>query len=91
MENIGKYWKIEGFPILLLKTIKKPSIFQLFCIFQGSGWSEGGGDRPKTLENWKIQWFYWKILENIGKYWKIEGFPILLLKTIKKPLIFQLF
>ena len=43
LENIWKYWKIKGFPILLLKTIKKPSIFQLFWDFQGSGRSEGMG------------------------------------------------
>ena len=43
LENYGKFWKIEGFPILLLKTIKKPSIFQLFWDFQGSGLSEGMG------------------------------------------------
>ena len=65
LENYRKFWKIKGFPIRLLKTIKKPSIFQLFSDFQGSGRSEGGVDRPKTLENLKIQWFYWKILENI--------------------------
>ena len=35
-ENIGKYWKIEGFPIVLMKNIgKKHNVFDGF----GLGWA----------------------------------------------------
>ena len=58
-------------------------------------WGVRAGRREGWIDqkHWKIEnsILFWKILKNYGKFWKIEGFPILLLKTIKKPLIFQLF
>ena len=50
--------------------------------------------QPKTLQNiGKLENLnkIWKLLEIIGNYWKIEGFPIFFDKKIGKPTVFHHF
>ena len=48
--------------------------------------------RPlKMLKSWKTHHKSYKKLENVWTSWKIEGFPICVLKKVGKPVVFKTF
>ena len=105
--SLEKHKKTVGFLTFWVKIVGKPSIFQLFPTFivffqlsnffrvlQGQGHRGQAAQAPKTSQivgKFEKHHKSWKKLENVGKSWKIEGFPTILIKKVGKPSAFLSF